>query len=221
MCTLYCNQENTNSIEISICPTLVFPLLAFVDLNINTVDNKKVYNTRVLLDTGSSVNWVAPEILRHVQYKNICSKSLEVNSFNKVEKLIYDLVEIKVNNNRLSSIKCFVMKNPNNAQIIKNLYNYVNEYADNNNIDLSSWVNPYDNENVDHDNLYIKPVYGLIVSGHYVNYIRHALEEELNESIIIKHKSLDVILKNILFGYYITGIVPVDENVSNTQMYKV
>ena len=90
---------------------MIFPLLA-------KLDNKFVYNTRVLLDTGSSVNWVAPEILKQVKYKNICSKSLEVNSFNRVEKLIYDLVEIKINNNRLNSIKCFVMKKTNNAQII-------------------------------------------------------------------------------------------------------
>ena len=134
---MYCNQENTDNIEISICPTLVFPLLANKNravLRKSTVNNKSIYNTRVLLDTGSSVNWVAPEVLKHVEYKHICNKCLEVNSFNKVEKLIYELVEIKINNDRLGSIKCFVMKNPNNAQIIKNLYSYVKEYADNNNL---------------------------------------------------------------------------------------
>ena len=90
-------RRKKDNIEISICPTLVFPLLANnngVGLRKSTVNNKNVYNTRVLLNTGSSLNWVAPEILRHVEYKNICSKCLEVNSFKKVEKLNYRLVVI-------------------------------------------------------------------------------------------------------------------------------
>ncbi|CAL4136430.1 unnamed protein product, partial [Meganyctiphanes norvegica] len=171
------------------------------------------------MDTGSSVNWVSPEVLNYVEYQNICSKYLEVNSFNKVEKLNYKLVEIKINNDRLGSIKCFVMKNSNNAQIINNLYKYVKEYADNNDINIYPWVNPYESSNVDHDKLGDKPFYGLIVSGHYVNYIKHELEDELNASVIIQHRSLDVVLENTLFGYYVTGIVPIDKDETNTQMY--
>ena len=114
------------------------------------------------MNNGSSVNWVSPEVLKYVEYQNICSKYLEVNSFNKVEKLNYKLVEIKINNNRLGSIKCFVIKNSNNAQIINNLYKYVKEYADNNDINIYPWVNPYESSNVDHDKLGDKPFYCLM-----------------------------------------------------------
>ena len=113
----------------------------------------------------------------------------------------------------------FCNENSNNAQIIKNIYKYVKEYADNNSINICPWVNPYESNNVDHDNLCDKPFYGLIVSGHYVNYIKHELEDELNASVIIQYRSLDVILENTLFGYYVTGMVPVDKDDTNTQMY--
>ena len=217
MCILSCNQDNTDNLEISICPTLVIPLVTNKNYRDSNV-NRCIYNTRVLLDTGSSVNWVSPDVLKKVEYKIISSKNLEVNSFNKVEKLNYKLVKIKVNNDHLGSITCFVMKNSSNAQIIKNLYKYVNEYADNNGINIFPWVNPYDASNVDYNIFDQKPFYGLIVSGHYVNYIKHDLEEELSVPIIIQHKSLDVVLEITSFGYYVTGMVPVDKDETNMHM---
>ncbi|CAL4128350.1 unnamed protein product [Meganyctiphanes norvegica] len=107
------------------------------------------------------------------------------------------------------------MKKTNNAQIINNLFHHINEYANNANIEINSWVDPYDNKNVDHDNYGNKPIYGMIISGHFLNHIRYSMEEELNETIIVKTNTLDVILEDTLFGYYVTGVVPIEESISN------
>ena len=59
------------------------------------VNTTFVYNTRTLLDTSSSVNWIAPNVLKYVEHQSICCKQLEMNYFYKIEKLKYKLVEIK------------------------------------------------------------------------------------------------------------------------------
>ncbi|CAL4237305.1 unnamed protein product, partial [Meganyctiphanes norvegica] len=111
------------------------------------------------------------------------------------------------------------MKNPNHAQIINNLYSHINEYANHNNINIESWINPYDNRNVDHDILDNKPIYGMIISGHFLNYISE--KESLKDTIFIKTSVLNVMLKDTIFGYYVSGMVPIEENNVNTIIEKV
>ncbi|CAL4222246.1 unnamed protein product, partial [Meganyctiphanes norvegica] len=111
------------------------------------------------------------------------------------------------------------MKNPNHAQIINNLYSHINKYANNTNIDIESWINPYDNKNVDHDILDNKPIYGMIISGHFLNYISG--EDNLKDTIFIKTNCLNVMLKDTIFGYYVSGVVPIEESNLNKTVNNV
>ena len=142
--------------EISICPTLVFPLIgksAVDNVFVNSVHNPS-FNVRTLLDDGSSVNWIAPNILKYIKYQTICHVMLTVKTFDGHSRSKYKLVEVYVNNEYLNSIKCFVMHSLSEAQSFPNIAELLNNYFIKHNLSLdvlSSWTNPYSAFNISHD----------------------------------------------------------------------
>ncbi|CAL4159900.1 unnamed protein product, partial [Meganyctiphanes norvegica] len=57
--------------------------------------------------------------------------------------------------------------------------------------------------------------------GHFLNHIKYSGEENLNDTIFIKTNSLNVMLEDTLFGYYVSGVVPIEENISNKTVSSV
>ena len=101
--------EELGRIDLSICPTLICPL--------STYDSNS-YKVRTLLDSGSSTNWIASEILPHIKYEIIGSKVLTVNTFSGRIRKRFKLIEAYFQY-KLPPIRCFVMDTFSEAQIIK------------------------------------------------------------------------------------------------------
>ena len=111
-------------IDLSICPTLICPL--------STYGNKN-YNVRTLLDTGSSTNWIASQILPHIKHQIIGSKVLTVNTFSGRIRKRYKLIEAYFQY-KLPPIRCFVMDTFSEAQLVKRLDKKIKNHIKHTNI---------------------------------------------------------------------------------------
>ena len=199
-------MEN-NEFDASICPAIVFPLLAsstplMRGARANSYVNN-CFNARTLLDSGSSTSWIAPEILSKVKHQIIGTAILNVKTFNNQGRERYKLVEVYTNNKIIPSFRCFVMKSPSEAQIIPNLKEYLYKYFlenPNNKENFQNWNDPYDSNNIDHDST----TYGLIVSSSVINKIKR------NDNYVVHDKKLglEVLMENTCFGHTVSGQVP-------------
>ena len=116
--------EELGRIDLSICPTLICPLSAY--------GNEK-YKVRTLLDSGSSTNWIASQILPNIKYEIIGSKVLTVNTFSGRIRKRYKLIEAYFHG-QLPPIRCFVMDTFSEAQIVKGLDKKIKNHIKHNNI---------------------------------------------------------------------------------------
>ena len=156
-------------IDLSICPTLICPL--------STYGNTK-YNIRTLLDSGSSTNWIASQILPHIKYEIIGSKVLTVNTFSGRIRKRYKLIEAYFQC-KLPPIRCFVMDTFSEAQIIKGLGKKIKNHIKHNNIKsktLNNWVNPAELP-ANHDD--INKGCGLILASTAINSIKNKYEKQI------------------------------------------
>ena len=181
-------------IDLSICPTLICPLSTY---------EKQPYNVRTLLDTGSSTNWIASELLSFIRYENLGSKILTVNTFSGVIRKRFKLIEAYFHH-KLPPIRCFVMDSFSEAQTMKGLQEKVKFYVRNNNIkvkQLHKWINPAESP-ANHD--IINKGCGLILASTAINLIKNKNEKQ------IKLDKLDLVFEMTHFGLIVSGKVPED-----------
>ena len=190
-------------IDLSICPTLICPL--------STYDSNS-YKVRTLLDSGSSTNWIASEILPHIKYEIIGSKVLTVNTFSGRIRKRFELIEAYFQY-KLPPIRCFVMDTFSEAQIIRGLDRKIKKHIKTNNIKskmLHKWVNPAELP-ANHDD--INKGCGLILASTAINSIMNK-----NEKQVVLDK-LDLVFDSTYFGLIVSGRVP-DDLVGNITTHK-
>ena len=171
-------------IDLSICPTLICPL--------STYDSNS-YKVRTLLDSGSSTNWIASEILPHIKYEIIGSKVLTVNTFSGRIRKRFKLIEAYFQY-KLLSIRCIVMDTFSEAQIIKGLDKKIKNHVKHNIIKsrtLHNWVNPAELP-ANHDD--INKGCGLILASTAINSIKNKSEKQITLD------KLDLVFDPTYFG---------------------
>ena len=222
----------------AICPTVVFPLISSnksVNIVHNSISDPSIYSVRTLLDDGSSVNWIAPTILKYVKHQILNNILLTVQTFSGQSKQRYKLVEVYTTNPTLNSLRCFVMHEYSEAQMFPNLSSQLHEYFMKHNLSmdiLNNWIDPYDSANVNHDlpacmtnsktdshsdSQTIEPLKsmtfcGLIVSSYVINKIKSNFNEKI--AVCDLTLGLDLSLELTTFGYVISGLAPKDNNLN-------
>ena len=108
------SAEVLDSVEMSFSPTLVIPLLK---------NERDVYRTRTLLDTGSGANWISRQILEHVKYKEIGYEKLSVITVNGTRTGRFQLVEVYMKGDQ--TIPCFVIENFTKHIVVRGILSYI------------------------------------------------------------------------------------------------
>ena len=94
---------DTEETKLSLLPTVPIPLICKYPLK------HKKYNVRTLLDSGSSTNWIAKELLEKVEHVKLGSKKLDVYTLSGKIRKNFKIVEVYYYKNKIQQkIICYV-----------------------------------------------------------------------------------------------------------------
>ena len=94
---------DTEETKLSLLPTVPIPLICKYPLKY------KKYNVRTLLDSGSSTNWIAEELLEKVEHAKLGSKKLDVYTLSGKIRKNFKIVEVYYYKNKIQQkIVCYV-----------------------------------------------------------------------------------------------------------------
>ena len=183
-------SNNARQAEMSLSPTLVFPLLD---------NNDHKFRVRTLLDPGSGTNWIVSDILSKVSYSKVGSEVLEVVTFSGNVKRKFQLVEVYYENEQQErlALRCYVIDEFTRHIAVKGMLSHIVANSPEKHELFDYMVDPA-SKDVDHtDNQGI----GIILCSNSINKIRKS------EGIVLI-PTLNILLEPTIFGVAISGEIP-------------
>ena len=184
---------NTEKEKLSLLPTIPVPLICKAPLNY------KKYRVLTLLDSGSSTNWIAKELLEKLEYVTLGSTKLDVHTLSGKTRKKFKLVEVYYKKNEeIQRIVCYVndsftqnLRVPGMLDHIKTSSTEISEEM------LNSIVDP-STAKVSHSDL--SEGIGLVLCQATVSQIRKGSPKHLED--------IDILLEPTIFGTVISGYIP-------------
>ena len=107
------------SVELHVSP--IMP----IDLVRKDKGNPSAYRVRTLMDSGAGTNWCHVDLLKHVQYNNLGTTTMQVQVFEGCVKKSYKYVEIFYTvQGKIGTLKCFVTNHYAWFNEVQGLFHY-------------------------------------------------------------------------------------------------
>ena len=190
-------------------PTLIVPI---------KTDKGKNFKVRTMLDSGSSANWIAKDLLQHIKFTSMGKCKVQVHHFGGIKTQTYQVVQIyidtndalfkhKVDNKNKNqiSIECFVNDEFTFHRMVPGIKNYIKRNYTLADYILDKIIEP-NTMDISHAN--INKGTALILS----NTTKIQLMGRNSKNIRLSR--VDLLLEQTIFGYCVSGKIP-DKLLSN------